>query len=92
MKTVLLTALLTVFTATASMAHHPFYGGNSGVREVVAVYTQKTYDKTFRVVEVETVKPNGSTKTKKFYWHVETGKWWNVNGSSDFKRWLSSHL
>ena len=81
MKKVLLTTLFTVFAGTAAMAHHPYYGSNGGVREVVAVYTQKTYEKTFRVVEVETVKPNGSVKTKKFYYHVESGKWWNAKGS-----------
>ena len=91
MKNIALITILTAFASTAAMAHHPFEGKNGGVREVVAVYTQKTYNKTFRVVEVETVKPDGSVKTKKFYWHVESGQWWNVKGSA-FKAWLSSHI
>ena len=91
MKQLILGTILATFAATAAMAHHPFYGSNGGVREVVAVYTQKTYEKTFRVVEVETTKPNGSVKTKKFYWHVESGQWWNAKGSA-FKSWLSSHI
>ena len=91
MKNLILATLITGFASTAAMAHHPYYGSNGGVREVVAVYTQKTYEKTFRVVEVETVKPNGSVNTKKFYYHVESGKWWNAKGSK-FKSWLSSHI
>ena len=91
MKQLILGTILATFAATAAMAHHPYYGSNGGVREVVAVYTQKTYEKTFRVVEVETMKPNGSAKTKKFYYHVESGKWWNARGSA-FTSWLSSHI
>ena len=91
MKQFIIATLIAGFASTAAMAHHPYAGSNGGVREVVAVYTQKTYDKTFTVVEVETVKPNGSVKTKKFYWHVESGKWWNARGSA-FKAWLSSHI
>ena len=90
MKNIIIITIMSVFASTAAMAHHPFYGNNGGVREVVSVYTQKTYSKTFKVVEVKTTK-DGSVKTKKFYWHVEEGKWWNANGSK-FKAWLSSHI
>ena len=91
MKNLLLGTIIATFTATAGMAHHTFEGKNGGIREVVAVYTQKTYNKTFRVVEVETVKPDGTVKTKKFYYHIESGKWWNIKGSK-LKAWLSDHI
>ena len=91
MKQFILATLIAGFASTAAMAHHPFEGKNGGVREVVAVYTQKTYNKTFTVVEVETVKPDGTVKTKKFYYHIESGKWWNIKGSK-LKAWLSDHI
>ena len=91
MKQIILGTLIAAFTATAGMAHHPFEGSNGGTREVTSVYTQKTYNKTFKVVEVETTKANGEVRTKKFYWHVEGGKWWNAKGIK-LKAWLSSHI
>ena len=91
MKNIILITIMSVFGATAAMAHDTFEGKNGGEREVVAVYTQKTYDRTFRVVEVETTKPNGAVKTKKFYYYVEEGKWWNAKGHA-FKAWLSDHI
>ena len=53
MKNIILITIMSAFASTAAMAHHPFEGKNGGVREVVSVYTQKTYSKTFKVVEVE---------------------------------------
>ena len=43
MKNIILITIMSVFGATAAMAHDTFEGKNGGEREVVAVYTQKTY-------------------------------------------------
>ena len=90
MKNLVLATLIAGFASTAAIAHDTFIGKNGGEREVVSVYTQKTYNKTFKVVEVKTTKGD-VVKHKKFYWHIESGTWWNVKGSA-LKAWLSNHI